>query len=276
MILTKEATYNPKIDYLICRNLVKCLPWKYNEFKLRQVYDGTREPTRKFAKDLVAIKNFFSLHNLTQFSIEEISNLYCIITGEKISIDQIELAGIKSVDDLFTIVKSIEKINVGDRDVLFRVILLVRCSINQDTPLIPYVGVCRKLYWHLIIGDEKQVKFYYHYLLSKTAKYSHKHDIALNNLAVKQLISNKDEFIKNFKIKQLGVYGSLAIGKGNEYSDLDIMVILPNETPASSTYLAIRKFWAERIDIPIDITVLQEKDMATKTTEAMQKSLKLL
>lgn len=54
-----DKTYNPKIDYLICKQLVKTLPTGYDEDRIRNCYINCTQVVEPYKKDLMEIKAFF-------------------------------------------------------------------------------------------------------------------------------------------------------------------------------------------------------------------------
>lgn len=276
MLLSHQKNYNPKIDYLVCRNLIKDLPWEHDEQRLRKVYDEELIPKCKYERDLLKIKDFFREHDIAAFTKLEIEFLYFTITGHLIIIDDMTLNGVESVADIDNLVKCVENVTVCDRDVLFQIALLVNYSLKHDTPIVPYAGVCRKLYWSIIIGDDLQAQRRFRYLIYKIEKYSQKHALEQNKDAVETLYLHKDEFLQRFGANQIGIYGSLASGSGNEYSDLDILIIFPNDAPVEAMHGEISQYWESIIDIPIDVTALVEREITTKIHPSIQQTLKLL
>lgn len=84
MLLSHEKTYNPKIDYLVCRNLIADLPWEHDEHRFRKVYEEDLVPECKYEMDLLKIKHFFREHDIADLTIKDIESLYFIITGYRI------------------------------------------------------------------------------------------------------------------------------------------------------------------------------------------------
>ena len=71
MLLKKNSIYNEKIDYLICKNLIKSLPSSFDEYHLRDVFHLKKEPIEYFEKDIIEIKTFLENHNLINIDIKE-------------------------------------------------------------------------------------------------------------------------------------------------------------------------------------------------------------
>lgn len=276
MVLSHQKTYNPKIDYLVCRNLINDLPWDHDEHRLREVYEEDLTPKCKYETDLLRVKSFFRERDVADLTTNDIETLYYIITGYQIIIDDFALNGVESVEDIDSLVKCIETIAVCNRDVLFQILLLVNYSKRHITPLIPYAGVCRKLYWSIVVGDEEQAQRRFRFLIYKIDKYCQKHSLEQNKEAVQKLYLHKDEFLQKFGANQMGMYGSLAHDGGNEYSDLDILIIFPNEVPVEAIHGDICQYWESIIDIPVDVTVITEREITTKIHPSMQQTLKLL
>ena len=267
---------NPKIYYLVCRSLILDLPWDHDEIRLRKVYDEGLSPSWKYEVDLLKIKWFLSEHDICNFTKDETESLYSTITGEQITIDDMPLSGVESLADIDILVKSIENVPVRNKDVLFQIALLANYCKKNATPFIPYVGVCKKLYWSIVVGDEEQAQSRFRFLVYKIDKYCQRHSIEQNIKAVQQLHLHQNDFLQKYGARQLGIYGSLAVGDGNEYSDLDILVIFPNEAPVDALRGEMERYWESIIDIPIDLTAIAEREITTSIHPSIQQTLKLL
>ena len=84
------------------------------------------------------------------------------------------------------------------------------------------------------------------------------------------------DLLSNTSILKIGIYGSFATGNMNEYSDLDLLVIMNEKENIDVILDYSYKFWSFKIDIPIDIKVITEKDLLGLNMKGLKKTLKYL
>ncbi|MCH5151035.1 MAG: nucleotidyltransferase domain-containing protein [Clostridiales bacterium] len=275
MIVLHELDYNPKIDYLICRNLVKHQPHKYDEASLRKTFIGDLSPTNNFEKDILKIKQFFIQYDASQLSTQDIAELYSIIVEEKIDCKAIELYSRFTEREVVQMVYLVQQ-QECDIETLFKILLLVNYCKYYNKPLIPYRGVCRELYWNARFNNSKRMNVVMNSLIHMTNKINVKHDVSFNELAVNSLQMHKDTFLNMFPDCRLGYCGSIALGQGNEYSDLDIVIVFPDNKNINLYKRSINQFWQDKILIPYDTILVKESEMNSRLTVSILRTLKYI
>lgn len=58
MIILHKNNYNPKLDFLICKNLLKETPRDCDELDFKDCFFGRRKPLHFHEKQIVKVKNF--------------------------------------------------------------------------------------------------------------------------------------------------------------------------------------------------------------------------
>ena len=275
MIVLHESEYNPKIDYLICRNLVKQQPLKYDEATLRKVFLNDLAPTNKFEEDILKIKRFFTQHDAAQLTPQDISELYSIIVADKIDYKAIKLYSRFTEKDVAQMVILVQQQHC-DIETLFKILLLVNYCKCYNAPLIPYRGVCRELYWNARFNNSRGTCNIINSLIYMTNKINRKHDVSCNELAVNILYKHKDTFLNMFPACRLGYCGSIALGQGSEYSDLDIVVVFPDNKNINLYKKSIIQFWQDKILIPYDTILVKESEMNSRLTVSILRTLKYI
>lgn len=256
MILMHNREYNPRIDFIVCKQLLHSLPQQFDELKLRKCFAEEKGET-VYEKDLVALKKYFAINDVSRSTIKDAEILYFLTVKEKLSL-QGEISEIEDLADIEKIARFVSKQNCVSTQ-LFKIMLLLGYSQTHTTPLMPFNSICEALYCAINEQNISKAADCWRCLLGRIQKYNTKHSLKLNTFCVEALKTHKAQFLSEFSAKKLGFYGSLALGKGSEYSDLDIIVILQNSAERS-TKLAIRRFWQEIIPLFFDVTVVTEEE----------------
>ena len=147
MLLKKNSIYNEKIDYLICKNLLKSIPSTFDEYHLRDVFHIKKEPIEYFEKDIIEIKTFLENHNLVNIDIKEIEKLIFIISKEKVNFEKVykftyQKVDVKLLKDLKELVN---KEDLNNKDTIIKICILISSLRYDDVPLIPYRSVIKRL-----------------------------------------------------------------------------------------------------------------------------------
>ena len=150
--------------------------------------------------------------------------------------------------------------------------VLYVCAKNKEV-IVPYRGTIRKALYddHPIYAD-----FLISTLIERTRHVNTKHDISENALVRNTVKEKKEEFLRTFRsVKGYGIYGSFAMGKENEYSDIDMLVI-SDEGRNYNLENEICIFWHRYFTIDIDVKIVKEDDIDQELTECMKKTLKMV
>ncbi len=255
MIVLHNETYNPKIDYLICKQLVKTLPIGYDEDRIRNCYSNYSQSEEIYERDLMNIKGFFEQNDVLQITTDMVRNLYNICTHEDIFISS-DIAIIIQ-NDLSSIATFVNTINC-QRNTLFQILFLLYYCNKYYSPMIPYSSLCNKLFYAIIAQEDSVAASLFKKLRNHTHKYMVKHSISEGNDCVRLLHEYRDRFLAETDAMEVGYYGSYARGNANEYSDFDILAVFSDEKSLPLCKKKSLEFWCRKMPIEIDVAVINK------------------
>ena len=259
MIVIHKSEYNPRIDFIVCKQLLCNLPYVYDELKLRECFENEAGEL-PYERDMRAIKNFFKTTDAAEATTNDVEVLYGICAHESVKFDG-AITDMNGLDDLERLAKMVAEYDCN-KVTLFQILMLFGyCKINE-VPIMPYHGVCAKIYYSLLSGNRQRAERSWQDLLYRKNKYSIKHPIEQNAFCVSQIQEYKDEFLKITGAEKLGIYGSLARGTDTEYSDADIIAVIKSEADAKAVKRQAHKFLADKLPLHFDICVTTESGMA--------------
>lgn len=258
MIVLHNETYNPKIDYLICKQLVKALPEDYDEDRIRSCYRDNSLATEPYEKDLVSIKTFFEQNDVLQFTNNIVENLYRLCTHENISFQNEDL-DIVTQKDIRTIAAFVNEIDC-QRNTLFQILFLLRYLAKNHSPIIPYTPLCNRLFYAISAREDCDAMTIFNKLQKRTGKYLKKHSIVDGESCVSLLCEFKDSFLTEIDAVKVGYYGSYARGDVNEYSDFDILAVFSDEKSLPLCKRTALEFWRSKLPIEVDIAVINQSN----------------
>lgn len=255
MLVIRNQTYNPKIDYSICKQLVKTLPIGYDEDRIRNCYDGYSPMVEIYEKDIIGIKTFFKQNDIVQVSNSMVEKLYKICTHKDVSING-DVATVVQNDlrDIATFVNQID----CQRNTLFQILFLIHYCRKHNSPIIPYHSLCNKIFYAITAGEKLETRHLFTKLQNRTQKYMAKHSVGAGEACIRQLYENRDTFLAETDAIQIGYYGSYARGNANDYSDFDILVVFSDEKSLSLCKRKSRDFWRSKMPIEIDVAVVNQ------------------
>ncbi len=268
-----DLEYNPKIDFLITKNLLTSWPRKFNEFDLRRAFKKKFGDAPKELKPIKQIRDFLRKHRLENFKKKDFEELIGIITKQKFKYEFIipfEEMTAEYLDKYVSFLKLIVSREIAHA--CLATMVLYVCAKEKEI-VIPYRGMIRKTLFddHPFYGD-----FLISALKDRVRHVNTKHDISENAVVRNAVKENKEEFLRAFRsVKGYGIYGSFAMGKENEYSDLDMLVI-SDEERSYNLENDIRAFWHRYFSIDIDVKIVKEDDIDQELTECMKKTLKMV
>ena len=278
MLLKKNSIYNEKIDYLICKNLIKSLPSSFDEYHLRDVFHLKKEPIEYFEKDIIEIKTFLENHNLINIDIKEIEELIFIISKEKVNFEKVykftyQKVDVKLLKDLKELVN---KENLNNKDTIIKICILISSLRYDDVPLIPYRSVIKRLCNNNYEMTSEKIDNLLERLLHKRQKYKIKHDLEENEKTINTLNKYAKDLALITNACAIGIYGSFATDDENEYSDLDLLIITKMNMDERIIKEKAYLYLLSKINIPIDIKVVNKKNIEDELTIGMKKSLKII
>lgn len=277
MLINKYIQYNPKIDYLICKSLINYLPKTYDEYRLRNVYFEKEDAVENYEKDILKIKKFFYENDAFNLNEYKIKKLLRIILKKEINIKDYYLAINKKFnnDYLFDLVQNTIQYKGNIKSSLIKIGILLSSLKSSEVPMIPLRNVVRKITSSNENSYEFIQKMYYR-LITKRNKYSFKHDLLDNVIAINALKDNVNEIGCKFLCEQIGIYGSFSTNEANEYSDLDLLLVVKDNLDKEKIKKEATLFIKKIINIPVDIKVSHLTDLNETLTIGMKKSLKVI
>lgn len=277
MLINKYTQYNPKIDYLICKSLINYLPKTYDEYRLRNVYCEKENAVENYEKDILKIKKFFYENDAFNLNEYKIKKLLRIILKKEINIKDYYLAINKKFnnDYLFDLVQNTIQYKGNIRSSLIKIGILLSSLKSSEVPMIPLRNVVRKITSSNENSYEFIQKMYYR-LITKRNKYSLKHDILENKIAIRTLKEKVDEIGKIFQCEKIGIYGSFATQEENEYSDLDVLIVISSNRDKEKIKKEMALYFKKNISIPVDIKVVNLSTLDDELTLGMKKSLNII
>lgn len=268
-----DLEYNPKIDFLITKNLLTSWPRKFNEFDLRRAFKKKFGGAPKELKPIKQIRDFLRKHRLENFKKKDFEELIGMITKQKFKYDFIipfEEMTAEYLDKYVSFLKLIVSREIAHA--CLATMVLYVCAKNQEI-IVPYRGAIKR-----VLFDERPISgdLLISALKERVKHVNTKHDISENVLVRNMVKEKKDEFLRTFRnVKGYGIYGSFAMGKENEYSDLDMLVISDEGKNYNLEY-EISAFWHRYFSIDIDVKIVKEDDIDQELTECMKKTLKMV
>ena len=268
-----DLEYNPKIDFLITKNLLTSWPRKFNEFDLRRAFKKKFGSAPKELKPIKQIRDFLRKRRLESFKKKDFEELIGLITKRKFKYEFIipfEEMTAEYLDKYVSFLKLIVSREIAHA--CLATMVLYVCAKNQEI-IVPYRGAIKR-----VLFDERPISgdLLISALKERVKHVNTKHDISENVLARNMVKEKKDEFLRTFRnVKGYGIYGSFAMGKENEYSDLDMLVISDEGKNYNLEY-EISAFWHRYFSIDIDVKIVKEDDIDQELTECMKKTLKMV
>ena len=268
-----DLEYNPKIDFLITKNLLTSWPRKFNEFDLRRAFKKKFGSAPKELKPIKQIRDFLRKHRLENFKKKDFEELIGLITKQKFKYDFIipfEEMTAEYLDKYVSFLKLIVSREIAHA--CLATMVLYVCAKNKEI-VVPYRGaIKRALFDEYSINANMLISS----LLERIKHVNTKHDVSENTLVRNTVREKKEEFLRTFRnVKGYGIFGSFAMGKENEYSDLDMLVI-SDDGRNYNLENEISAFWHRYFSIDIDVKIVKEDDIDQELTECMKRTLRMV
>lgn len=278
MKIIRSNKYNPKLDYLVCKNLLNNIPFEYDELSLRDCFNEVKMPTLNFENDIIKIKHFFEVNDPNIMPLEKWYNLFCICQNKNLRLSD-DLLQDFDAENILSIKPVIKKamyfLNENELITLIKLILLKSYIKRFNELLIPYGSKILKIINATRDGNNLIIQNIYKIIIQKTQKYYQKHSVLQNKTIREKLLEYKAIFLQKFDVEKFGIYGSFACHEENEYSDLDIIVFVKDDTNAFLKKEMIM-FWIPIIKIPIDLKLVTDKTFISSTTIGIRKTMQIL
>jgi len=221
------ASYNPKINFKICKSLDLCYPLSQGYYDYRNVYDEKALPSNKTESKLLRTKHVLFIFVNSGFTIDS-SNLSIDLLHSKYKKKALTnlLNQNENKEDYLYLLRTIIKNNIFyDKSYMFAI--LISNSILIRNGYLPIIYDYKKIEYitnaiKTDISDESLIK-----ILNLFAEHTNKLNIKsepLSSIELIKLILSKKEKLIELGVLHLKLYGSFVINKQNEYSDIDILI----------------------------------------------------
>ena len=143
---------------------------------------------------------------------------------------------------------------------------------KKNIVIIPYRGTIKRFLSNENLNSETILTV----LKERTRIKNQRHDPRVNKLIHKVINDKKEEFLNEFKqVKSYGIFGSFAMNKENEYSDLDMLIVCDEDYTNELEY-EIKSYWKQFFDIEMDVKIVKEDEIDQELTECMKMTLKMV
>lgn len=263
MILRNKNTYNPKIDYMVCKCILNEYQDQVDENHLRDCFFNKASCQSEEELKLCMIRNFFYQNNILTLSSEQIRSFFSFM---KWDYEFKEFIGNTLEEQVLNLTQELK-----DKEDIFRFLFVVCFAKERNELIIPKTKGIRRI---IQSSSIEEVRDSISYLIRKTDHYNEEQDSSIHPFILPILKVLGNEFIKQTGFLGLGVYGSFALGTTNEYSDLDLMVVVHKTYDKRKVRRITKKFFKRFIPIPIDIKVTSIEDMDSELTIGMKNTVK--
>lgn len=264
----KNKEYNPKIDYLLCKYLIKNLPEPIDENHLKDCFFNKASCQTEADLNLCMIRNFFLQHDLLTFHKKEIQMLFEYL---EISYEFNGFIGKRVEEKVFYILQDLR--NIENKRLIIKVLLVMVYIEEKGEILLPYPKGISSLLMASTIEDVKRILAY---LEKKTQKLNRTHDVRLNSKIPSILKILAPYFLEITGYLGVGVYGSFSLGTTNKYSDLDLLVIVSKESNERYARRKSKRFFRAFLPLSMDIKVTTLEKMESEITIGMKKTIKII
>lgn len=273
MIILRKTNYNPKIDYLVCKQLLQNLHNVYDDILLKEIFWEEKSPENEYQFKLLEIKRFFEKNPIETFTHNTVVDLLSIISGQRPQKQTGIFSDISDIKDVELLADLVGKNLDQFQDELFQILLLKGYCQTTMKPLVPYKYLCRKLFQSFMSGQLDLAEDLWKKLLFKTEKISKKHSLIDNDNAINQVKNSKQDFLQSVNGEELYLFGSLAMNHGTEYSDIDLLVVFDDNKYFQNTGSTCQNYWSGKLQIPFDIIALPRSKFETLSSPGILKTL---
>ncbi|MCM1131736.1 MAG: nucleotidyltransferase domain-containing protein [Roseburia sp.] len=269
-MLLKNKEYNPKLDYLLCKYLLKDNFYDVDENHLKDCFFKKRNCKTDTEVALCKIRDFFLEHNLLKLNQNEIQ-MFLDFLDMEYSFQGFIGYGIE--EKIFHLILSIKDRPIEEQEWILKFLLVVAYVSEKEDLILPYIKGIRRL---LMVNSKEEIRDILSYLEKKTNRLNTSHDERLNPILPKLIKDLSLLFLEITGYLGIGIYGSFANHTSNSYSDLDIMVFISDGVDKVQARKTTKQFFCKFIPIPIDVKVTTEEEMDIDLTMGMKKTIKII
>lgn len=263
MILRNGNVYNPKIDYMLCKCILNEYQDQVDENHLRDCFFNKASCQTEEELKLCMIRNFFYQNDILTLSSPQLKSFFSFM---KWDYEFKGFVGNTLEEQIFHLTQELK-----DKEDIFRFLFVVCFARKKNLLIIPKTKGIRRL---LQSNSIEEISNCISYLVRKPNHYNEKQDSCIHPFILPILKVLGNEFLKQTGFLGLGVYGSFALGTTNEYSDLDLMIVVHKPYDKRKVRRITKEFFKRFIPIPIDIKVTSIEDMDSELTIGMKNTVK--
>lgn len=251
-------TYNKKIDYQFCKNIIVGNT-EEEEQALKRVYYGKQKPKTISEFKLLECKAMFELLLSADDLIETLCDIHYSLYKSRLSEEEFKL-----VDSLFKlgkpdlIYRRLAETCLFDTRVDFLAFIYNAKRISQNLyPIIFYKESTRFMYGYFRIGCVDEGLEVLTKMKLQTEFQNQKHRIVNKEIVVREILKHKELLETRFLISKIYLFGSCSRDEMNEYSDIDMICVVSyhDSKRLAEEVSIIRIFLAELLDLPIDLKI---------------------
>ncbi len=269
-MILKNKEYNPKIDYLLCKYLLKEISKDLDENHLKDCFFYKTSCTTEEDLNICIIRNFFLQHDLLSLDKKEIQ---MFIDLWNIDYSFQGFIGDTLEEKLYSILLSIKDKAIEEQEWILKFLFVVSYVQAKKEIILPYIKGIRRL---LTIDSLEEIRTSISYLEKKTNRLNERHDVRLHPILVDTLKRLVPLFLEQTGYVGIGIYGSFSMGTAHAYSDLDIMVFISKELDKHEARRITKQFFCQFIPLSIDVKVTNKEEMERDLTIGMKKTLEVL
>lgn len=265
--------YNPKIDFRI----IKFISYKKryinkHVFFIKDLFKDLVVPKRKKDKRFILIRDtYYLLKNSKEIDISLLEQCYFKISGKKLSKQKKDKLNriINKKDWTNTFISLIKNRIFKKNNYIMGVLILNYLRIySNKLPIAILIYKIKNLIKQCKKNNYKEVSKIFKECEITSIKLNKRHNMITSKMIINKLTKIKDYLINNYNIKHLYLFGSYAIGNSNEYSDLDIYLIVKNKI----NKIILIKYLEKLFGINIDLAI-KEKRTKKYITKAIRKTM---
>lgn len=234
--------YNPKIDYVFCRDFFYGLKKNRAEMRKRKIYKGQLKPYFKEEKYMLKAKRILQYIKRAEFNLSSIEKCYFLLTDKKLKLKKRKQEVLIDIiqnyqafptsyfafEAFFMVITKkifLRKWNVMMAEVIHNFIRLK----EEKTPVIFSYGKTKKVLDFIENHQEENA------LMSMQLLYKRVNDLNreypyISLKKVIQILQSEKEYLKEkYGVDELWIHGSFARKHATKYSDIDMFILVSNE-----------------------------------------------
>lgn len=256
--------YNPKIDYVFCRDFFYGPKKKLDEMRKRKIYKGQLKPYFKEEKYMLKAKRILQYIKRAGFNLSSIEKCYFLLTNKKLKLKKRKQEVLIDIiqnyqafptsyfafEAFFMVITKkifLKKWNVMMAEVIHNFIRLK----ERKMPVIFNYKKTKKVVDYLENHQEENALIVFQLFYKRVDALNRKYPyISLKK--VTEIIQSESKYLKeNFYVDEFWIHGSFARNNATKYSDIDAFILVSNEKVLSHA-LDLLMYLRKRIGRAVD------------------------